>query len=89
MQEVGNADFLHHQFQRPDRDSREAEKALRIKEGTTIVFQEDHGRLVLEPNNYAAIYALQCSLAELPLEEELAKERERENTAFVTSGICI
>jgi formaldehyde-activating enzyme involved in methanogenesis len=53
------------------------------------VFQEDHGRLVFEPNNYAAIYALQCSLAEFPLEEELAKERERENTAIVTSGICI
>jgi hypothetical protein len=33
---------------------------------------------VLEPSNYAAIYALQGSLADFPLEEELAEERRRE-----------
>jgi hypothetical protein len=48
-----------------------------------VVFQEDRGRLILEPSNYAAIYALQGSLASIPLEEELARERrperEREN----------
>ena len=58
-------------------------KRYGLKEGTTVVFQEDRGRLVLEPSNYAAIYALQGSLADFPLEEELAKERraerEREN----------
>jgi AbrB family looped-hinge helix DNA binding protein len=58
-------------------------KRYGLKEGTTIVFQEHHGRLVLEPNNYAAIYALQGSLGDLGLEEQLAKERrterEREN----------
>jgi hypothetical protein len=47
------------------------------------VFQEDRGRLILEPSNYAAIYALQGSLADFPLEEDLAAERraarEREN----------
>jgi AbrB family looped-hinge helix DNA binding protein len=58
-------------------------KRYGLKEGTTVVFQEDRGRLVLEPSNYAAIYALQGSLAGCPLEEELARERraerEREN----------
>ena len=58
-------------------------KRYGLKEGTTVLFQEDHGRLVLEPSNYAAIYALQGSLADFPLEEDLAKERraerEREN----------
>jgi AbrB family looped-hinge helix DNA binding protein len=58
-------------------------KRYGLKEGTTIVFQEDRGRLVLEPSNYAAIYALQGSLADFPLEGDLAKarraEQEREN----------
>ena len=58
-------------------------KRYGLQEGTTVVFQEDRGRLVLEPSNYAAIYALQGSLAAFPLEEELARERrgerEREN----------
>jgi AbrB family looped-hinge helix DNA binding protein len=58
-------------------------KRYGLKEGTTVTFQEDRGRLVLEPSNYAAIYALQGSLADFPLEEELAEERgterEREN----------
>ena len=49
-----------------------------LKEGTTIVFQEDRGRLVLEPSNYASIYALQGSLADFPLEGDLAKERRAE-----------
>ena len=58
-------------------------KRYGLKEGTTIVFQEEHGRLVLEPNNYAAIYELQGTLGDFTLEEELAEERrmerEREN----------
>jgi AbrB family looped-hinge helix DNA binding protein len=58
-------------------------KRYGLKEGTTVVFQEDRGRLILEPSNYAAIYALQGSLADVPLEEDLAAERraarEREN----------
>jgi AbrB family looped-hinge helix DNA binding protein len=53
-------------------------KRYGLKEGTTVVFQEDRGRLVLEPSNHAAIYALQGSLAGLPLEEDLAEERQVE-----------
>ena len=34
-------------------------KRYRLQEGTTVVFQEERGRLVLEPNTYQAIYALQ------------------------------
>ena len=58
-------------------------KRYRLKEGTTVVFQEERGRLVLEPNNYQAIYALEGSLREFPLEasleEERRTERKREN----------
>jgi AbrB family looped-hinge helix DNA binding protein len=46
-----------------------------LKEGTVVVFQEDRGRLVLAPADYAAIYALQGSLAHLPLEQSLEDER--------------
>jgi hypothetical protein len=56
---------------------------LRIEGGHDSNVSEDRGRLVLEPSNYAAIYAIQGSLADFPLEEELAAERgterEREN----------
>jgi AbrB family looped-hinge helix DNA binding protein len=58
-------------------------KRYGLKEGTTAVFQEEPGRLVLEPCKYAAIYALQGILADFPLQEEMARqrrvEREREN----------
>ena len=53
-------------------------KRYGLKEGTTVVFQEDRGRLVLEPGNHAAIYALQGSLAGFPLEETLSEERQAE-----------
>jgi AbrB family looped-hinge helix DNA binding protein len=53
-------------------------KRYGFKEGMTVVFQEDRGRLVLEPSNYAAIYALQGSLADFPLERDLADERQAE-----------
>jgi AbrB family looped-hinge helix DNA binding protein len=36
-------------------------KRLQLQEGTTVVFQEERGRLVLEPNNYEAIYELRKS----------------------------
>ncbi len=51
-------------------------KRYGLTEGTAVVFQEDHGRLVLEPGNHAAIYALLGSLAGLPLEKDLARERQ-------------
>lgn len=53
-------------------------KRYRLKEGTTVVFLEDRGRLVLEPSNYEAIYALQGSLREYPLEASLEEERRAE-----------
>ena len=58
-------------------------KRYRLQEGSTVVFQEERGRLVLEPSNYEAIYALQGSLREFPLEADLEEERrvarKREN----------
>jgi AbrB family looped-hinge helix DNA binding protein len=53
-------------------------KRYGLKEGSAVVFQEDRGRLVLEPGNHAAIYALQGSLADFPLEEDLHTERQAE-----------
>jgi AbrB family looped-hinge helix DNA binding protein len=53
-------------------------KRYRLREGTTVVFQEERGRLVLEPNNFEAIYALQGSLRELPIEASLEEERRAE-----------
>jgi AbrB family looped-hinge helix DNA binding protein len=53
-------------------------KRYGMKEGTTIVFQEDHGRLVLTPSNYDAIFALAGSLRDYPLEEDLEQERQSE-----------
>ena len=58
-------------------------KRYGLKEGVTVLFREDRGRLVLEPGNFAGIYALEGSLAEFPLEADLADarqaERERED----------
>ena len=53
-------------------------KRYRLREGTTVVFQEERGRLVLEPNNFDAIYALQGSLREFPIEASLEEERRAE-----------
>ena len=53
-------------------------KRYKLNQGTTVVFQEDSGRLVIEPRNYEAIYALRGSLSHLPLEEELVKMRAEE-----------
>jgi AbrB family looped-hinge helix DNA binding protein len=53
-------------------------KRYRLIEGTTVVFQEERGRLVIEPNNFEAIYALQGSLREFPIEASLEEERRAE-----------
>ena len=53
-------------------------KRYRLREGTTVVFQEERGRVVLEPNNFEAIYALQGSLREFPIEASLEEERRAE-----------
>jgi AbrB family looped-hinge helix DNA binding protein len=54
-------------------------KRYRLREGTTVVFQEERGRLVLEPNNFEAIYALQGSLREFPIEACLEEARRAEH----------
>jgi AbrB family looped-hinge helix DNA binding protein len=53
-------------------------KKYRLHEGVTVVFREDGGRLILEPNNFAALYALRGTLKEYPLEEMLKAERAAE-----------
>jgi AbrB family looped-hinge helix DNA binding protein len=51
-------------------------KRYGMKEGTTIVIQEEQGRLVLAPSNFDAVLALGGSLRDLPLEDDLARERQ-------------
>jgi len=53
-------------------------KRYGMKAGTTVVFQEDHGRLMLSPNNFDAIFALGGSLPDYPLEKDLERERQAE-----------
>jgi AbrB family looped-hinge helix DNA binding protein len=53
-------------------------KRYGLREGSTVVFQEEHGRLILEPNNFEELLALQGSLRGLPLEAELEAERRAE-----------
>jgi hypothetical protein len=53
-------------------------KRYELKEGATVVFQEDRGRLVLEPGKYAAIYALQGGLRAFCSKQDLAKETKAE-----------
>ena len=53
-------------------------KRYGLQEGSTVLFHEERGRLILEPNTYQAIYALQGSLREFPLEADLEEERYAE-----------
>jgi AbrB family looped-hinge helix DNA binding protein len=53
-------------------------KRYSLKEGMTVLFQEDQGRLMLVPGNYDAIFALGGSLGDYPLEEDLEEERRSE-----------
>lgn len=53
-------------------------KRYGLKEGTTVVFQEERGGLTLTPSNYDAVLALGGSLGGLPLEEDLERERRAE-----------
>ncbi len=50
-------------------------KRYRLERGTTVLFQEDRGRLILEPSNYETIYALEGTLRRFPLEASLQAER--------------
>jgi hypothetical protein len=60
-------------------------KRARPQRKPAVVFQKERGRLIPDPNSYQAIYALQGSLREFPLEasleEERRAERKRENAA--------
>lgn len=49
-----------------------------LKEGTIVVFQEERGRLALEPSSFRAIYALEGSLKDFPIEAALEEERRTE-----------
>jgi AbrB family looped-hinge helix DNA binding protein len=53
-------------------------KRYGMTEGSTVVFQEDQGRLLLAPSNYDALFALAGSLRDIPLEEDLDRERRLE-----------
>ncbi|HWE83773.1 MAG TPA: AbrB/MazE/SpoVT family DNA-binding domain-containing protein [Terracidiphilus sp.] len=53
-------------------------KRYGLREGSTVVFQEEQGRLILEPNNFEDLYALQGSLQGFPLEADLEAERRAE-----------
>jgi AbrB family looped-hinge helix DNA binding protein len=53
-------------------------KRYSLKEGMTVLFQEDKGRLMLIPSNYDAIFVLGGSLGDYPLEEDLEEERRSE-----------
>jgi AbrB family looped-hinge helix DNA binding protein len=50
-------------------------RRYRLREGSTVVFQEERGRIFLEPGTFETIYALQGSLREFPLEADLEEER--------------
>jgi AbrB family looped-hinge helix DNA binding protein len=58
-------------------------KKYRLKEGTVVSFREEKGHLVLEPDPFAAVLALQGAFKGHNLEkmllEERRKERERED----------
>jgi len=58
-------------------------KKYQLKEGTVVAFREERGHLVLEPDPFAAVLALQGAFKghnlEKMLMEERRKERERED----------
>jgi AbrB family looped-hinge helix DNA binding protein len=53
-------------------------KRYGLNEGTTVVFQEDQGRLTLAASNYDAILSLGGTLRDFPIEEDLERERQSE-----------
>ncbi len=53
-------------------------KRYGLTQGTTVVFQEDRGCLMLVPDNYDAVLALGGTLRGLALEEDLERERRAE-----------
>lgn len=49
-----------------------------LKEGVRVVFHDEGGKLTLEPNRFAEVYALQGSLRGYDLERALQEDRETE-----------
>lgn len=57
-------------------------RKYRLEEGVTVLFREEAGHIVLEPDRFAAFYALRGSIPfdlEGMLIEEKRRERERED----------
>ena len=52
-------------------------KKYRLKAGTRVVFREEEGHLVLDPNPYDAFLALEGTI-DAPLTQWLAEERAAE-----------
>jgi len=53
-------------------------KKYRMKEGTVVSFREEEGHLVLEPDPFAALLALQGAFKGHNLEKMLMEERRKE-----------
>ena len=51
-------------------------KKYLLKEGMTISFREEKGRLVIEPDPFSALQALRGTLPDYPFEKALDEERE-------------
>ena len=51
-------------------------KKYRLKEGMTISFRKEKGRLVIEPDPFSALQALRGTLPDYPFEKALDEERE-------------
>ena len=57
-------------------------RKYRLEEGSTVIFRESDGHLVIEPDRFAAMLALRGTMdprMEEDLIEERRKERERED----------
>jgi AbrB family looped-hinge helix DNA binding protein len=50
-------------------------RKYRLKEGMTVSFREERGRLIMEPDPFSALQALRGTLPEYPFEKALDKER--------------
>jgi AbrB family looped-hinge helix DNA binding protein len=50
-------------------------RKYRLKEGTTVSFREEQGRLVMEPDNFTSLLELQGTLPDYPFEKALNEER--------------
>ncbi len=56
----------------------ELRRKYRLNEVVAVSFHEEHGRLILEPNHFSAVYALQGAFRKYSLEKTLNEERRAE-----------